>query len=304
MLSLRDHQGSNQVQKFKRIGVIAKGGATEIGDTLSSLSDYLKSRGIRIVTDSNCADLLPDVGVEIVDRDDVGGRCDLAIAIGGDGTMLNAARLLSNHDVPLLGINIGRLGFLADVSPDAIKETLDRILDGEFVEDRRFLLQSRVLRGGQSVMESDALNDVVIHKRNVARLVEFETYINDTFVHSQRSDGMIVSTPTGSTAYALSGGGPLLHPDLDAIVLVPICPHALSNRPIVIDGESRIEIVVGSREVDHARLTCDGEMAHELLPGDHILIQKKAKPIRLIHPAGHDHYAILRAKLQWGRELC
>ncbi len=304
MLSLRGHQGSNQVQKFKRIGVIAKRGAAEIGDTLSSLRDYLKSRGIRIVTDSNCADLLPDVGVEIVDRDDVGGRCDLAIAIGGDGTMLNAARLLSNHDVPLLGINIGRLGFLADVSPDAIKETLDRILDGEFVEDRRFLLQSRVLRGGRSVMESDALNDVVIHKRNVARLVEFETYINDTFVHSQRSDGMIVSTPTGSTAYALSGGGPLLHPDLDAIVLVPICPHTLSNRPIVIDGESRIEIVVGSREVDHARLTCDGEMAHELLPGDHILIQKKAKPIRLIHPAGHDHYAILRAKLQWGRELC
>ncbi|MEE8264186.1 MAG: NAD(+) kinase [Gammaproteobacteria bacterium] len=292
------------MQKFKRIGVIAKGGATEIGDTLSSLRDYLKSRGIRIVTDSNCADLLPDVGVEIVDRDDVGGRCDLAIAIGGDGTMLNAARLLANHDVPLLGINIGRLGFLADVSPDAIKETLDRILDGEFVEDRRFLLQSRVLRGGQSVMESDALNDVVIHKRNVARLVEFETYINDTFVNSQRSDGMIVSTPTGSTAYALSGGGPLLHPDLDAIVLVPICPHTLSNRPIVIDGESRIEIVVGTRKVDHARLTCDGEMAHELLPGDHILIQKKAKPIRLIHPAGHDHYAILRAKLQWGRELC
>ncbi|MCI0400793.1 MAG: NAD(+) kinase [Gammaproteobacteria bacterium] len=292
------------MQKFKRVGLIAKGGAIEIRGTLRSLMEFLKSRGLAIVTDAACADLLPKSQVEIVERRVLGGTCDLAIAIGGDGTMLNAARLLSDHDVPLLGINLGRLGFLADLSPDAINETLARILNGEFVEDRRFLLHSQVVRDGQAVMEGDALNDVVIHKQNVARLVEFETYINNTFVYSQRSDGMIVSTPTGSTAYALSGGGPLLNPDLDAIVLVPICPHTISNRPIVVDGGSRIEIVVGTREIDHARLTCDGEIAEQLLPGDHILIFKKTKQIRLIHPAGHDHYAILRAKLQWGRELC
>ncbi|MEE9552558.1 MAG: NAD(+) kinase, partial [Gammaproteobacteria bacterium] len=141
---------------------------------------------------------------------------------------------------------------------------------------------------------------VIIHKWNIARLVEYETYVDDIFVHKQRSDGFIVSTPTGSTAYALAGGGPILYPSLNALVLVPICPHTLTNRPIVIDGNSRVEIVVGSREIDNAKLTCDGDISCELAPGDRILVHKRDKNIRLLHPADHDHYNILRAKLQWG----
>ncbi len=162
------------------------------------------------------------------------------------------------------------------------------------------MLHTQVLRNKVPILESHAFNDIIIHKWNIARLVEIATYVDDTFVHQQRSDGMIVSTPTGSTAYALAGGGPILYPSLDALVLVPICPHTLTNRPIVIDGNSRIEIVIGTREIDHARLTSDGDVAGELAPGDHVCIQKKGQKIRLIHPSGHDHFSILRAKLQWG----
>ena len=230
--------------------------------------------------------------------------CDLAIAIGGDGTMLKAAHLACRHEMPLLGINRGRLGFLADIPANAFEEHLNAIFAGTFVEDERFLLHVEVLREGKSLLKSSAFNDVILQKWNIARLIELETYVDGSFVHRQRSDGLIVSTPTGSTAYALAGGGPILHPSLDALALVPICPHTLTNRPIVIDGNSLVEIVVGTREIDHARLTCDGDIELELAPGDRVRIQKQDKKIRLIHPKGHDHFSTLRAKLQWGTEVC
>jgi NAD+ kinase len=168
------------------------------------------------------------------------------------------------------------------------------------VEDVRFQLHCRVQRKRKVLHESDAFNDVIIQKGNIGRLVEFETYVNGQYVHRQRGDGIIVASPTGSTAYALSGGGPIIHPSLDALLLVPICPHTLSNRPIVIDGNSRVEIIMKESKIDHASVSCDGEMICELAEGDRLTVYKKDKKIRLIHPANHDHYSVLRAKLAWG----
>ena len=220
--------------------------------------------------------------------------------VGGDGTILHSARALADYDIPLVGINLGRLGFLADISPADMMEKLSEILTGKYHQEKRFLLESQVERNGQRINEGYAFNDVVIHKWNSVRMIEFETYVDGQLVNTQRSDGLIVSTPTGSTAYALSGGGPILHPSMNAIILVPICPHTLSNRPLVIDGDREVELVVKPGNQPHVRITLDGQDNFEIHDDDRILIRKKEKPIRLIHPAGHDHYQLLRAKMGWG----
>ncbi len=285
---------------FRRISLITNSGASEVADTLNTLIEFLKQRDIEIELDECCARIVNDKALPVAGPGEFGANTDLAIAIGGDGTMLKAAHLVCHHEIPLLGINRGRLGFLADIPADAIQRHLEEILNGHYVEDERFMLQGEVYRNGEMLHQSYAINDIILQKWNIARLVEFETYVDGIFVHRQRSDGIIVSTPTGSTAYALSGGGPILYPSLDALVLVPICPHSLTNRPIVIHGDSKVEIVVGTRAIDHARLTCDGDIALELASGDRVRVQKKNRKIRLIHPAGHDHFSILRAKLRWG----
>ena len=285
---------------FKRIALIAGNHTEEIGDTLVALVRFLNSRRIEVVPDESCTELLRKAGMDSASSARLPAGCDLAIAIGGDGTMLRAARLLADYNVPLLGINRGRLGFLADIPAEAVEPQLAEILNGHYVEDERFQLHCQVDRSGRTVLESSAFNDVIIQKWDIAKLVELETFVNGRLLHSQRADGMIVASPTGSTAYALSGGGPILQPSLDALVLVPICPHTLSNRPIVIDGNSRVEIVVGTPEIDRASLTCDGEITCELQTGDRVIIRKKDKRIRLIHPPGHDYFSILRAKLHWG----
>lgn len=289
---------------FKRIGLIAKRGAVEIRDTLNNLIQYLQDRERSVIVDECCADILERTDLEGADAAELGRQCDLVICVGGDGTMLKAVHKLSGHDVPLLGINLGRLGFLADIPAGAIAEHLDNILEGYYDEDERFLLRGAVSRQGEVIQECEAVNDIIIQKWNTARLIEFDTHINGTLVNCQRSDGLIVSTPTGSTAYALSSGGPILHPRVDAILLVPICPHNLSNRPIVVDGNARIEITVTSPETGLARLTADGDSLLELAPGDRLIIHKKDKSIRLIHPADYEHFRLLRTKLHWGRELC
>lgn len=287
---------------FHRIGLIAsKRLGNGIRDTLIQVTELLRQRSIEIVFCKDCAELIGEADLEIQSEPEFGQGLDLVIAIGGDGTMLNAARLIQNNQVPLLGINRGTLGFLADLPADNVQQDLDKILDGDYVEDKRFMLQGEIRRDGKVLDEGDAFNDIIIQKWNIARLVEFDTYINDVFLLTQRSDGMIVSTPTGSTAYALSGGGPILNPSLDAILLVPICPHTLSVRPIVLDGDSVVKIVVGNRKIDQARLTCDGDIVGELEPGDEIVIKKSEQMIQLIHPKNHDHFGILRAKLGWGR---
>ena len=286
---------------FRTIGLIAKRGDPRVGETLDRLIGMLRSRGLDFVLDAESRGAWPDGGVPAVARGVLGERCDLVVVVAGDGTFLGAARSLVDHDVPLLGVNLGRLGFLADVMPDEMPARLNEILDGDFVEERRFLLDVAVERGTGRVFSGPALNEAVIHKSSMARLVEFETYIDGHLVNSQRSDGLIVATPTGSTAYALSGGGPILHPSLDAVVLVPICPHTLSSRPIVVGGGSVVEVVLGHDAESGVQLSCDGQTAMELAAGDRIAIRKHRPDLRLIHPAGHGYYATLRAKLHWGK---
>ncbi len=285
---------------FEKIALITNNDAAEVVDTLQTVTNYLSSRNIEFILDENCAELLPNSGLKQLELEGLSKECDLAIVIGGDGTMLRAARVLVENDVPLLGINRGRLGFLTDIPADSIETHLAEILAGQYLEGKRFLLHCQVWRDDRIIMERDAFNEVIIQKWNIAKLIELETYVNETLVHSQRADGMIVATPTGSTAYALSGGGPILHPALDALVLVPICPHTLSNRPIVIEGNSIVEIIVGTPEIDHAKLSCDGEVGCELTAGDRVHIQKKNKKVRLIHPTKHNHFNTLRKKLHWG----
>lgn len=280
--------------KFQHIGVIAKPHDPRLKKTLLLLHRFLISKQLRVYTDSNAARVL-DTDPSTYEQ--MARHCDLAIVVGGDGSFLHAARELILHDIPLVGVNLGRLGFLVDISPNQMEESLSSILRGEYVEDRRFLLQANIGKDRQLL----ALNDVVLHKWNIARMIEFETSINGQFVDSQRSDGIIISTPTGSTAYALSGGGPLLEPSLDAIVLVPICPHRLSNRPIVVHGNSEITINTSGRtDPSHVRITCDGQASEELKRGDKLIIRKYPRPIRLFHPQNHDHFNLLRAKLGWG----
>jgi len=286
---------------FKKIILITNNYTKVISDTLNTVISLLEKRKIEVFLDKYCAELLPGSHHKRVNSDTFGdGRYDLAIAIGGDGTMLRAAHILANHDIPLLGINRGRLGFLADIPANSVEPMLEKILDGDFVEDVRFQLHCQVLRNGKVLFETDAFNDVIIQKGNIGKLIEFETYINGNYVHSQRGDGIIVASPTGSTAYALSGGGPIIHPALDALLLVPICPHTLSNRPIVIDGNSRVEIVMKESKIEHASLSCDGEVICDLVEADRLSVYKKDRKIRLIHPSNYDHYSVLRAKLAWG----
>ena len=299
VLSLPDKK-NRETDMFKRISLITNSTAAEIVETVHALIDFLAQRGLEIELDECCAGIVTNKKLPVATTDTLGANSDLAIAIGGDGTMLKAARLICDRQIPLLGINRGRLGFLADIPANSIQQSLSEILKGRYSEDLRFMLHGEVYRNGKLISEGTALNDIVVQKWNVAKLIDFEIYVDGIFVHKQRSDGVIVSTPTGSTAYALSGGGPILFPSLDALVLVPICPHSLTNRPIVINGNSRIEIVVGTWEIHHARLTCDGDITMELESGDRVHIRKKDKKIRLIHPADHDHFSILRAKLRWG----
>ena len=282
---------------FKKISLITNSTASEVAETLRALVDYLQQREILVELDECSAGIMDGEELPVASAETIGMDSDLAIAIGGDGTMLKAAHLVCTKGIPLLGINRGQLGFLADIPADNFAVHLDEILLGHFAEDERFMLYTQVYRGSELVCAHFAFNDVVIQKWNVAKLIEFETYVDGRFVHKQRSDGMIVSTPTGSTAYALSGGGPILYPSLNALVLVPICPHSLTNRPLVINGNSKVEMILGTWGINHASLTCDAEIPTELESGDRIQVEKKNQTLRLIHPANHDHFAILRAKL-------
>jgi NAD+ kinase len=285
--------------QFQRIGLLAKAAGANVAETLQTLVRFLSERRHEIQLSESSAAALgtdqPGLPVTALVQ-----RVDLLIVVGGDGTMLIAARAAADARVPVLGINLGRLGFLTDISPERASEALARILDGEFVEDPRCLLSAQIGEAGVSRVRQTAFNDIVLQKWNTARLIEFETYIDGQFVNAQRSDGLIVATPTGSTAYALSGGGPLLHPALDALVLVPICPHTLSNRPLVVAGDSVVEIVVsGQTDPAHVQISCDGQETVGLLSGERVRIAKHDCGLSLIHPAGHDHYRLLRAKLGW-----
>lgn len=285
---------------FHTIGLISKFGDPTGAGTLNQIAAYLHQRQLRVLLDESSARLIPDNGLETASRTMIGEQCDLVIVMGGDGTMLNAARSLVDYEVPILGVNLGRLGFLADVSPSEIPHRLEAVLQGHFREARRSLLHAQVLREDEVTGEADALNDVVVHKREVARMIEVDAFLDGRFLNAYRADGLIISTPTGSTAYALAGGGPILHPGLEAVVLVPICPHTLTHRPIVVKADSVIEVVLNSANTTEAQVTCDGQISLAIEPGDRILIRKKSRKVRLIHPLNHDYFELLRAKLNWG----
>jgi len=285
---------------FHTIGLITKPDDAQLTDTARGLLEYLRTRGAEVLVDESAGGVLRQAAEIGVGRDEIARRCDLAIVVGGDGTLLHAARSLVDHGVPLLAINRGRLGFLADILPEDMYTRLDEILAGRYKEERRYLLRARVTRDGETITESDAINEVVVHVQGSIRIIELEIYIDGHPVNTLRADGLIVATPTGSTAYALSGGGPIVHPSLEAIVLVPICPHTLTNRPIVIDAASRIEVVVCRQNDNRARASFDGQDNCDLIPNDRVCIARKTSTFRLIQPLDHDYFQVLRAKLRWG----
>ncbi|MBA6411977.1 NAD(+) kinase [Parahaliea sp. F7430] len=288
---------------FKRIGLVGRSQHEGVQPVLEELVGLLGRRGLEVVLEDRLGELLPKGDHSLATLDAIGEDADLVIVVGGDGSLLSAARTLARYETPVLGVNRGRLGFLTDISPDEISQQVPAVLDGHFTRERRFLLDAKVTRDGKTVGRADALNDVVVNSGTSAQMIEFELSINDTFVYRQRADGLIISTPTGSTAYSLSGGGPIMHPTLDAVVLVPMFPHALSSRPIVVDGNSEIRIHILDRNRIHPPVTCDGQVNMTARPGDCVVISKKPHRLTLLHPIGHSFYASCRDKLRWSNAL-
>lgn len=284
---------------FNTIGIIGKHSDLSIADTLGVLYDFLKASAYDIIIDEDSVQFIPDPTVKSCAIEQMGLHCGLVIAVGGDGTFLSAARAIAAYDIPLIGINLGRLGFLVDISPGDLPAKLERILQGHFSEEKRYLLHAKIIRDQRIIHEESALNEVVIHRWITPSMIEIITKIDDVFLNSQRSDGLIISTPTGSTAYSLSAGGPILYPSLQALVLVPLNPHTLTNRPIVIHDSAEIEISFCQTKQINALVTCDHIEIPEVLISDKILIKKDPKPIRILHPEDHDFFQILRKKLNW-----
>jgi NAD+ kinase len=272
-----------------------------IADCLSTLVPHLARSGVEVLVSESDALASAEKDVTVVPEREIGKRADLAIAVGGDGTLLYAARLVAGHGVPLLGVNRGRLGFLTDVMPQDMLSSVDAALAGELDEDRRPLLKAR-LHGAQGLRgEAFALNDVVMQKHDTGRTLDFETRIDGRYVNTHDGDGIIVASPTGSTAYALSCSGPIIEPHLSALVIVPICAHTLSDRPIVVAARSVIDIVLLERLDIRANVTCDGMVLGPIEPGDRLEITTAAEQVTLLHPPGFDYYKLLRSKLHWGR---
>ncbi len=282
---------------FKTVGLIGKYKSPEIAAPLLKLGDFLEQRGVRVVIDGLTAEHIGDSRFPVLSLEDIGEDAELAIVLGGDGTMLNIARVLAPFDVALVGVNQGRLGFLTDISIDTMLETIGAILDGDCVTEERMLLEAGIIRGGDKVFGVIAFNDAVLSKGIKGSMIEFEVKIDDRFLYGLRGDGLIVATPTGSTAYALSSGGPIIHPALSAMALVPICPHTFSSRPIVIGSDSVIEIHI--RGGADARAHFDSHSRVDLVDGDRIVVRRYQHTIRLLHPTGHDYYSMLREKLHW-----
>lgn len=288
--------------EFATVGVIAKRGDDAVQPVLTQLLDLLGERGIAVKVASKTAEGLDLPGTTLSEVTDLAANTDLVIVIGGDGTLLEAGRVVAEHEVPLLGINMGRLGFMVDVLPKAMAESLDRVLSGDYVEDHRMLLECRLADDNSEQGPWLAINDVVLRNKDTSRVIDFDTRLGEQFISRHRADGMIVATPTGSTAYALSGGGPVMHPGLDALALVPICPHTLSDRPLVIAADDRVEIVYGPSNKSEGLLSCDGQVNLPVKPGDRVIVTRATRRLTLLHPPEYDYFGLLRSKLSWGRE--
>lgn len=287
---------------FQNVGITGRDGEG-VCESLNILTDFLISRGLSVILSDRVASLFPNQDLRICSNDQLCDSCDLIIVVGGDGSLLGAARMLAKHAIPVLGINRGRLGFLTDIKPDEIEASVTAVLNGDYSVEKRFLLDVLVMRDDEVVGQGDALNDVVVNSGTSAQMIEFDVTIDKDFVYNQRADGLIVCTPTGSTAYSLSGGGPIMHPSLDAIGIVPMFPHTLSSRPIVVDGNSEIKIAIHKNNQIHPPVTCDGQVNLTALPGDIVCIRKKPHKLIMIHPPGHSFYATCRGKLGWSTRL-
>jgi NAD+ kinase len=286
---------------FQTIALIGKYKSPEIAEPLLELARFLQGRGVRVLIDPLTAFHVSGNHLEVMPLEQAGALADLAIVIGGDGTMLNVARALAPFDVALVGVNQGRLGFLTDISTDNMLGTISAMLEGQYITEPRMLLASEVVRDGASVFDVRAFNDASIGKGADGGLIELEVKIDGKFVYVLRADGLIVCTPTGSTAYALSAGGPILHPALSAFAIVPVSPHTLSNRPIAVASEANIEIIM--HRCADARVHYDSHSHCVLRPGDRVVVRRFPRSLRLLHPVGHNYYHMLREKLHWSEAL-
>jgi NAD+ kinase len=288
-------------QSFKSIALVGNAKDLRVAECMLGLAAHFHARGVPVLVDPGVGLAFKPDSVAMCPEQSFATRADLIVAIGGDGTLLYAARLVAGHSVPLLGVNRGRLGFLTDVSPNCMLEDVDSVLAGRYSEDRRSLLAARLESRDGKIVRAMGLNDVVVNKWETGRTMDFETSINGRYVNSHGGDGIVIATATGSTAYALSCGGPIVEPDLDVWVLAPISPHTLSDRPIVVRSGSKIQLRMSDRFESRAQVTCDGSALGDLEQGDNLYVEGADAQITLLHPPGYDYYRLLRSKLHWGR---
>ena len=282
--------------KFKSIGLVVRNDMQSRQDSIRQVVDVLARHADVQV---HCLDFeQPLVEISSVSLEHLVDEVDLVISLGGDGTLLTAARALANKNTPLLGINLGRLGFLADVSFDDYESYIDKVVNGRYSVEERFFIEGSFYRDDELLSTNIALNDIILHSHESANMIEYEIYSGGHLIHIQRSDGVIVSTPTGSTAYAMSGGGPIIHPSLETLAIVPICPHTLSNRPIVLPADQPIEVRLG-QDSHIAKVSYDGHSTKTVGPDNRVLITRYSDPLTLLHPEDYDYFQVLRSKLFW-----
>ena len=286
-------------REFNTVAIVGRIDDQRVAAPMRSLASHLTKSGVQVIAGSHVASQL---GIETIEESSLAAKADLVVAVGGDGTILYAAKLMHGHDKPLLGVNRGRLGFLADVLPDDMLEVIDRVLAGDYTSESRLLLDATIVYADGKSHTATALNDVVLQRKETGRMVDFETRIAGQYVNTHSGDGLIVTTPTGSTAYSLSCGGPIIEPMLDVVALVPICPHTLNDRPIVVPANLEIDIVLVEGGAAKAEVIVDGRRMGELGPNDRLRVCSAEDRITLIHPPGHQFYEILRSKLHWGRD--
>lgn len=286
---------------YRTVALAGRADEPRVAEAMTGLAAHLLRRGCRVLAAAGQDIDFDPLAVELVPESELAARAELVVAVGGDGTMLHAARMAATAGVPVLGVNRGRLGFLADIRPADMLESVDEALAGHCTAETRMLLEAAVHHEDRAVASALALNDVAIAKHDTGRMLDLRTWVDGAYVNTHGGDGFIVSTSTGSTAYALSCGGPIVHPALAAIVLVPICPHTLSDRPIVVGAGSVIELELAGRPETRAQVVCDGIVLCELEPGTRLRIARASVSATLLHPPGHDYFRILRSKLHWGR---
>ncbi|SFN10182.1 NAD+ kinase [Formivibrio citricus] len=286
---------------FKTIAIVGRPATPALGEPMHRLVSMLSSSGVRVLVEESAAQEHDVTACQAVSQENIGKLADLVIVLGGDGVMLGAARMVAPYHVPVVGVNMGRLGFLTDLSVSEMEAQVEAILKGAFNPEDRIMLEARVMREGREIDRQLAFNDVVMSRGSCGSMIEFEQFINGKFVCRQRADGIIVSTPTGSTAYALASGGPILHPSLPAIALVPICPQSLSNRPIVVTDSCRVELVLtGARDVVH--VFYDNQSECRLQEQDRLVIRRFRNTLRILHPHSYHYYDTLREKLRWSAQ--